>query len=359
MEQKEDGKSSGDAVTQLDEEAIDKFLHGNGFSAFSAAIARQWLQKVLKDESDKFSHVRAWMINELQDKKPETVGSRWQRGCPEYIPGLKSEAFWDPKEFTWASVLEENWETIRDEVLATKGKGGFQEYRAPTWADGVEAGPSATPKHAVTQEAGDAKQEESGPRVGKLGTDKGNWNVSYLALHNVDCSRVRELCPKTWELLSAVEGFYDHAFFSSMSKVSHITKHTGPTNKKLRCQLPLIVPTDPPSACRLRAGDEVVDLKEGKCIIFDDSYEHEAWNDSEQPRLILIFDVWHPDLTKEEVKFLTFLQNAKLRQAERLSQQGVIPPNADFYEVIKRSRAINVEDELVFPSEFQSKAEQN
>lgn len=96
---------------------------------------------------------------------------------------------------------------------------------------------------------------------------------------------------------------------------TRIAAHYGPTNKKLRCFLPLLVPQPQPqpeaghaadgstdnASCYLRVADQTVRLEEGKLVIFDDSFEHEAWNLCQQPRIALIFDFWHPDLTNDEV----------------------------------------------------------
>ncbi len=96
---------------------------------------------------------------------------------------------------------------------------------------------------------------------------------------------------------------YYHAFFSALTPGAHVKDHNGPTNRKLRIQFPLVGV----EGSRLRVGDETRDLEEGKCLIFDDSFNHEAWHDGEKTRLILIFDIWHPDLTDDEVKFFTVL----------------------------------------------------
>ncbi len=85
-------------------------------------------------------------------------------------------------------------------------------------------------------------------------------------------------------------------------------KHYGPTNKKLRF-LPLVGV----KGSRLRAGDITKEQEEGVPYIFDDSFDHEAWHDGDETRIILIVDIWHPDLTDQEVKFLNVLQRSKMR----------------------------------------------
>lgn len=166
-----------------------------------------------------------------------------------------------------------------------------------------------------------------------MGHDAGDWHVFYLFLHNVDFKPNRLLCPETVAAIEAIGDQYDHAFFSALAPQTHIKKHHGPTNKKLRCHLPLVVPE---GKCRLRVGDQVVDVQEGKCFLFDDSFEHEAWNDDPtHSRIVLIVDVWHPDLSTQEKKFLRFLRNSQLRMDKKASEQH---SNADnFYAIIQEA----------------------
>jgi aspartate beta-hydroxylase len=171
--------------------------------------------------------------------------------------------------------------------------------------------------------------------LGSAGHDAGDWNVLYLFLHNVDFRKNRELCPKTAAIIETIDGHYDHAFFSALAPGTHVKKHHGPTNKKLRCHLPLVVPE---SRCRLRAGDEIVNAQEGKCFVFDDSFEHEAWNDDDaRSRIVLIIDVWHPDLSAQERKFLGFLRNAQLRMDKTLCQDS----GDNFYSIIQTAGEAN------------------
>lgn len=180
------------------------------------------------------------------------------------------------------------------------------------------------PSHTHTHQAKDG--------LGSLGHDTGDWNVFYLFLHNVDFAANRALCPETVTAITAIDAHYDHAFFSALAPGTHIPRHHGPTNKKLRCHLPLIVP--PHGACRLRVGDRVVAVREGECFVFDDSFEHEAWNDdSAHSRVVLVVDVWHPDLSAQERKFLAFLRNAQLRVAKQHSEQT---PD-DFYAILRET----------------------
>ena len=98
----------------------------------------------------------------------------------------------------------------------------------------------------------------------------------YLYLHNADFAVNRARCPRTCAVLDKVPRPYEHSFFSAVAPGTHIAKHNGPTNKKLRCHLPLVVPRG--GECTMRVGDVVIPFVEGKCFVFDDSFEHEVWN---------------------------------------------------------------------------------
>ena len=65
-------------------------------------------------------------------------------------------------------------------------------------------------------------------------------------------------------------------------------------NTRLICHIPLVVPGE----CRLRVGAETREVVEGKAMIFDDSFEHEAWNDSNSVRAVLLFEIWRPELER-------------------------------------------------------------
>mmetsp|Transcript_11512 Transcript_11512/g.17351 ORF Transcript_11512/g.17351 Transcript_11512/m.17351 type:complete len:106 (+) Transcript_11512:666-983(+) len=102
-----------------------------------------------------------------------------------------------------------------------------------------------------------------------------------------------------------------------MTPGTHITPHNGPTGKKLRVHLPLVGT----KGARMRVGDELRHLEEGKCIIFDDSYNHEAWHDGEVTRINLILDFWHPNLSDAEVKFFSMILKSKLKGEKLLSDK--------------------------------------
>ena len=99
---------------------------------------------------------------------------------------------------------------------------------------------------------------------------------------------------------------FAYAFFSTLHGKSSIDAHCAPANLRLRVHYPLIVPdTDDVEQCGMRVGDTKVRWEEGVPLLFDDSYEHEVWNRTDEERVVLLFDVWHPDLTQGEREAVT------------------------------------------------------
>jgi aspartyl/asparaginyl beta-hydroxylase (cupin superfamily) len=96
------------------------------------------------------------------------------------------------------------------------------------------------------------------------------------------------------------------ALISILKPGTHIPPHTGMLNMRLICHVPLVVPGD----CRLRVGAETRDVVEGRAMIFDDSIEHEAWNDADSVRAVLLFEIWRPEISDEEKIALTAMFEA-------------------------------------------------
>lgn len=139
--------------------------------------------------------------------------------------------------------FEENFEIIKNELLFLREKSGFQPYRGPSWISDRPA--------------------KDG--VGSESIDSGQWNVYYLFLHDLKFNKNCDQCPKTVEIIeSFVPRQYHHAFFSAMNPGTHIMKHHGPTNKKLRLHLPLLGV----EGSRMRVDKEIRNLEVGKVRIF-------------------------------------------------------------------------------------------
>jgi aspartyl/asparaginyl beta-hydroxylase (cupin superfamily) len=127
------------------------------------------------------------------------------------------------------------------------------------------------------------------------------WSVFYLWHEGRPVAENIARCPRTVEVLSQVprvdiRGHGPAVFFSILDAKSRIPAHTGVTNTRLIVHLPLVVP----GGCGFRVGSETREWQPGQAWVFDDSIEHEAWNDSDVPRAILIFDIWNPYLTPAE-----------------------------------------------------------
>ena len=88
----------------------------------------------------------------------------------------------------------------------------------------------------------------------------------------------------------------------------------------------------------MRVGDETVALEQDKCIIFDDSFNHEAWHDGDQTRINLILDFWHPELTNEELKFFQMLLKSKLKGDRIISEK--MNNDDHLYSIIEKTKDI-------------------
>ena len=98
-----------------------------------------------------------------------------------------------------------------------------------------------------------------------------------------------------------VTGRSPMALWSLLTPGTHIRPHNGLLNTRLICHLPLIVP----DGCGLRVGAETRSWREGELLIFDDSFEHEAWNHGASDRTVLLFEIWRPDIDIDEREQLT------------------------------------------------------
>lgn len=227
-----------------------------------------------ESNNDKYLHIKPWFMAQ-ENMKRISPPTESQKGCFDIIPNLTAKPIWDKHEFEFVSDLENNFKVIQNELLSLidNKSNGFQAY-----------------KNANDMGA----------------TDKGHWNVFYFFLHHLSFKQNMNEFPKTMDIINNVNKLFDHSLISCLSPDSHIIPHNGPTNKKLRVYLPLLLEQD---SNILNVGHETINLKHGECIIFDDSFIHQAWNKSmSKSRFTLIFDIWHPDLTEDEIDFLKRIQ---------------------------------------------------
>jgi aspartyl/asparaginyl beta-hydroxylase (cupin superfamily) len=194
-----------------------------------------------------------------------------------YFPGLPQIQFYPRETFAWLEPLEAASADIRAELLRVlrEDSASFRPY--------VE-------RHARL------------PHLDAMGLlDNPAWSAFFLWKNGELVAENAARCPKTVAALADVplafvKGRSPSVIFSLLQPGAHIPPHTGEVNTRLICHLPLIVPPD----CALRVGNDTRAVVEGKAWVFDDTIEHEAWNRSDQTRVILLFEVWRPELTSEE-----------------------------------------------------------
>jgi len=202
-----------------------------------------------------------------------------------YVPGLPARPFYDKAAFPWVAGIEAQTDAIRTELL------------------GVMADEEAFPPY-LTRNIDRPQRAHS-----LLGKD--DWGAFHLYKDGAPLDLNAARCPVTMAALADapmphIKGRSPMALFSKLKPGTHIPAHHGMLNSRLICHLPLVVPPD----CRMRVGNGVHHWQEGEMLIFDDSIEHEAWNDSDATRVILLFEIWHPDLDADERAALTTIYEA-------------------------------------------------
>ncbi len=192
-----------------------------------------------------------------------------------YIPGVPPTPYFDRAMFPWIAEFEARTSVIREELQQVLGS-----------PDGSERVFLST----------DLEQQN-------LRADAGppSWTGYYLYRHGQRREDNCQRCPRTAAAvdrlpLSVVPEHGPEILFSVFKPGTHLLPHQGVTNSRVVGHLPLIVPEQ----CALRVGGELHEWQEGRVVVFDDTYEHEAWNRSGTTRVVLIFDLWNPYLTEAE-----------------------------------------------------------
>jgi aspartate beta-hydroxylase len=189
--------------------------------------------------------------------------------CPHWIPGLRAQPWWPAEAFSCVAELESLFPWIREELFDLALQGRLRLH----------------------------PQSQDGPR--KQLAD-GDWSLFELCSSGVLNTRNAMDTPVTAGALASFPDLCSHrrglAYFSVLSPGVHVEPHCGATNSRLRIHLGLSIP----QGAVLRVGDETRPWQEGKCLVFDDSFEHEAWNPSESARAVLLIDMWHPDISVQD-----------------------------------------------------------
>lgn len=194
-----------------------------------------------------------------------------------YFPELPQIQFYPREQFPWLDGVEAATAEIRAELqaLLQQQPAAFQPY--------VQGDPN-----------------RPSPRRGGM-LDNPDWSAFYLWKNGAPVAENAARCPRTLAALAQVPltsmpGRAPSILFSLLRPGARIPPHTGFLNTRLICHLPLIVPP----GCGFRVGNDTREWVEGKAWVFDDTMEHEAWNLSDQTRVILLFEIWRPELTADE-----------------------------------------------------------
>jgi aspartate beta-hydroxylase len=203
-----------------------------------------------------------------------------------YFPGLPQVQFHDRDALPWLDDVEAATADIREELMQVlQDPQALQPY--------VKSDPKR-PRNPDDRMA-----------------DNPEWSAFYLWKDGQPVAENVARCPRTMAALSGVpfprvNNRSPSILFSVLRPGAHIPAHNGFVNTRLICHLPLIVPP----GCRFRVGNEVREWREGKAWAFDDTIEHEAWNPTDKPRAVLLFEFWRPELSQEERGLVTAMLEA-------------------------------------------------
>ncbi|MEV6726333.1 aspartyl/asparaginyl beta-hydroxylase domain-containing protein [Streptomyces xanthochromogenes] len=220
--------------------------------------------------------VREGLEVTAQGRIGEVAGNQ----SPEvFFPGLTARPWWNRDDFPWLDDLEASASVIRGEFQAIAGH----------------------TDHTVAPPTGLAED--------------GKWRALYLSCIGKPHAKNLAAFPRTLKTLSVIPGGTSSGmtYFSTILGGTHITPHSGFTNAHLRCHLSLINT----EGSRIRVAGEERSWEEDKAFVFDDSYEHEVWNEGSDRRTVLLLDFWHPDLTSPEIVALTHMMSVWRRLYSR------------------------------------------
>ena len=234
--------------------------------------------------ADRLRDVRAQHATEPQERFDHCIDAfLGKRGIyhpePTFLqfPKLPAWEFYRREDFPWLDEIEAATADVRSEFerVFVEDAGQLEPYIA--YPEGVPIDQWAALNHSR------------------------QWSAYYLWRDGARVDEHLARCPKTAELLSRapladVPGYAPTAFFSILDAKTHIPAHTGVTNTRLVVHLPLVIP----GGCRFRVGSQTREWQAGRAWVFDDTMQHEAWNDSDVPRAILIFDIWNHLMTPAE-----------------------------------------------------------
>ena len=243
---------------------------------------KQKLADVLSEAKKKYSPAELERVEDafaIATGLKESVGHEdpAQDGISFFFPGLTAKPWHKKEDFPLCAKLEQSWEAIRDELENALGRRrGFQQFLR---------------RGTDKQTAPDAGV----PR---------EWKALYLKEHTEEFPENRLMCPETLRVVADEPRLENYVFFSALDPGGFIAPHHATYNWVFNIHLGLVVPDTRPEICGVRVKDQAMGWEEGKCHVFDSSFEHEAWNNADSTRFILVITTYHPELTEIEVSLL-------------------------------------------------------
>jgi len=215
----------------------------------------------------------------------QNAGLKFQQWLESRIAAaspLGDPHIYETRHFPWAAEIEREWSLVRKELDAVMV---FRD-QMPSFQDILK-------------------------EVRMIQSDN-NWKTYFLAGISMNCSENAQRCPETMRLLGKIPGMTT-AFFSILSPGKHIPAHRGAWNGILRLHLGLLVP-EPRDRVKIRVGNDFYSWREGEAFIFDDTFNHEVWNDTSGYRVVLFVDFARP--LKQPWRFIN----------ERMLKWGALAP---------------------------------
>jgi aspartyl/asparaginyl beta-hydroxylase (cupin superfamily) len=210
------------------------------------------------------------------------VSESKDRKVSSFYPGLSSRNYWPVEQFQLAADLSKEWHSIRSEIL-TVDRADFHEE-----AENIQR--------------------------------SGRWDILMLLEAGVwqeDNLRKLPLLTRVLKNSADVRLAGGLAYLSRLSPRTSVAPHSGPTNMRLRLHFAVTIPR---GDCALNVGGESRQWVEGQALVFDDYLQHEVWNRTDEERLILLVDVWHPELTLQERKMLEAIHWMATEHGKGLAQ---------------------------------------
>ena len=246
---------------------------------FARMVERRLLERFDPDEVQRV--LQSWRLLEMDYEHKETIRDGVDQLAVSYVPGLTPKCFWDTKEFAWCKTLTNNYETIKQEFMTVMS----DEDLLIKEGNNVWAG-------ALTDDA-------SAYGVGwstLVLMDRGVWDPTNVSMF-----------PKTSMIVNDCDAPAVEIFFASMKPNSSIKMHSDFTNFVLTSHLAIDIPYSGENKCRLTVGNDTRQWINGEVSLFDTSIMHDAVNESDKTRYILMLRLWHPELSIMERDALQFL----------------------------------------------------